>query len=374
MRSLVVAAAAVVAAVLHGTVPDRAGAPPHIETVYTHSGSIAAFAQDGPLVAWFAPAQKSCNTLHVLSLVNPLHETLPDEGGAQNVTCVWKVGANPVRIALAGNRLAWTLRQQMPIPFDYLLGASAAPGGGKERRFQQFAHTKRGVGLWLNGLSGDGDTLVYGIAAVDYVDEAGCLAGTGTCALKTTGGGVYRMIGRQTPQLIPGTDTAGAVMVSASQGAVAFVPSAGVAKNGMPMAGDRYDLPIEIVDALTGTVISKVTPQGVPLAISLTPSYLVTLERTDSGLRIAWYDRVTGTPEGSVPAPAGTSPTIAADDQSVIYRVARSIRSVDIATEKSRELTRAAAMPIGLSIEGRRVAWAENLGGTTRIRALYLTP
>jgi hypothetical protein len=369
MRSLVVAAAAVVAAVLHGT-----AAAPHLETVYTHSGSIAAFAQDGPLVAWFSPGGKSCNTLHVLSLVNPLHETLPDEGKSQNVTCVWKVGSNPVRLALAGNRLAWTLRQETPIPFDYLLGASVAPGGGRERRFQQFAHTKRGVGLWLNGLAGDGGTLVYAVAAVDYVDEAGCLAGSGTCALKTTGGGVYRMIGRQTPQLVPGTDTAGAVMVSASQGAVAFVPSAGVAKNGMPVAGDRADLPIEIVDSVTGDVVSRVTPQGVPLAISLTPSYLATLERTDSGLRIAWYDRPTGTPEGWVPAPAAASPTIAADDEDIVYRVARSIRSVDLATTKSRELTRAAAMPIGLSIEGRRVAWAENLGGTTRIRALYLTP
>jgi hypothetical protein len=372
MRSLVVAAAAVVTAVLHLTAEG-----PHIETVYTHSGTIAAFAQDGPLVAWFAPAQNprrdACNTLHVLSLVNPLHETLPEQGAAQNVTCIWKVGTSPVGLALAGNRLAWTLRQSSPIPFDYLLGASIGPGGGKERRFQQFAHTQRGVGLWLGGIAGDGATLVYGLASIDYVDEAGCLAGSGTCALRTTGGGVYRMVGRQPPKLVPGTEAMGAVMVSASHGAVAFVPSAGVAKDGRPVAGDRPNLPIQIVDAVTGAVVSRVTPQGVPLAISLAPSLLATLERTDAGLRIAWYDRATGTPEGSTPVPADTAPTLAADDRDIVFRVGRSIRSVDVATAKAAELTRAAAMPVGLSLEGRRVAWAENLAGTARVRALYLT-
>jgi len=35
-------------------------------------------------------------------------------------------------------------------------------------------------------------------------------------------------------------------------------------------------------------------------------------------------------------------------------------------------LGRAAAAPIGLSLEGGRLAWAENVNGSGRIRALYV--
>jgi hypothetical protein len=35
-------------------------------------------------------------------------------------------------------------------------------------------------------------------------------------------------------------------------------------------------------------------------------------------------------------------------------------------------LAAARVVPVGLSIEGKRVAWAENVGGRGRIRAVYL--
>ncbi|HZR96801.1 MAG TPA: hypothetical protein VFA56_13975 [Gaiellaceae bacterium] len=363
MRSLLAAAVGVAAALSH-----HVAAAPRVDTLYSAPGSIAAFAQDGQLVSWFSTRSKGCNVVYVRSVANGITTTLPEQGRSPNVTCVWRVGDTPVRLAAAGNRVAWTLRQQEPIPFDYLLGASTA--SRKERRFQEFAHTKRGVGLWLGGITGDGDTLVYGIASVDYVDEAGCLAGTGSCALRTTGGGVYRMIGRQTPKLLPGTAAAGAVMVSASSGAVAYVPSSSVAKDGRPAAG--ADLPIEIVDATTGDSIARAMPQGIPLAISLTGSLLAALERTSSETRIAWYDRATGTARGSVAVPPETTPLVTANDHAVVFRVGRSIRAVDVATSKIRVLATAPALPIGLSLEGNRLAWAENLKGTGRIRALVL--
>jgi hypothetical protein len=285
---------------------------------------------------------------------------------------MWRVGTTPVSLALAGTAVAWTLRQETPIPFDWLLGAGVGTQNRKERRFQELAHTKRGVGLWLGGVSGDKSTLVYGIANVDYVDEAGCLSGTGSCELETAGGGVYRLAGRQVPKLIPGTDAAGAVAVAASAGAVAYVPSASVAKDGRPAAG--ADLPVEVVDATTGSSIAHVVPQGVPVAIALTPTYLVTLERTASGSRVAWYERATGAARGSTSVPAGASPELSATDRIAVFRVGRSIRGVTPGAAKVRTFVRAAATPIGLSIEGTRIAWAENLKSSARIRALTLKP
>jgi hypothetical protein len=367
MRLLLTAALSVVAAVFHS-----AAAAPEVETLNTVRGQVAAFAQDGQVAAWFASGGGNrCNTVTVSSVANGIRVQLPQQGSAPNVTCMWRVGENPVNLALAGTNVAWTLHQESPIPFDWLLGAGASANNRKERRFQELAHTKRGVGIWLGGVSGDHNTLVYGIANVDYVDEAGCLSGAGSCELDTAGGGVYRLVGRQLPKLIPGTDSAGAVAVAASDSAVAYVPSATVAKDGRPSAG--ADLPIEIVDASTGASIARVLPQGVPLAIALTPAYLVSLERTATGLRIGWYERATGAARGSTPVPPSTTPEISATDRAAVFHVGRSIRTAAPGSTKVRALVRAAATPIGLSIEGKRIAWAENLKSTARIRALTLT-
>ena len=364
MHSLLAVAVAAGAAAVH------TAAAPRPQTIYAHANTtISAFAQDGELVAWFSPSRTHCNTIHVRSLTNGLQAILPQRD-ARNVTCSWDVGSTPVGLALAGTTVLWTLREQSPIPFDYLLGANADVGARKERRFQEIAHTNSGSGLWLAGMSGDHSTLVYGVTSVDYVDEAGCLAGTSPCTLQVVGGGVYRMAGR--PILVPGTDRTGAVAVAASDGAVAYVAPDSVGKQGRPLAG--VDSPIDVVDATTGDLVSRVQPQGTPLALALSPQTVSTLERTPLGLRVAWYDRTTGNAIGSVPVSSKTSPELTATDRTIVYRVGRSIRAVDIATSKARTLAQAAAEPVGLSLEGKRLAWAENLKGSARIRTLSVKP
>jgi hypothetical protein len=365
MRSLLAAAVGVAAAIVHAV----AGGSHPVPLWSEPNATISAFAQDGSLVAWFSPSARGCNRVHVKSLANGLHVVLPQQAGAPNVTCRWEVGRTHVDLALAGSTALWTLQEKAPIPFDYLLGASATLGDRKERRFQELAHTNRGTGLWLGGIAGDRRTLVYGVTSVDYVDEAGCLAGTSPCALRVVGGGVYRMVGRQVPKLIAGTESTGAAAVAASAGAVAFVPTEGLGKDGQPLAGD---LPIEIVDATSGAAIASAQPLGTPVALTLTPHVLATLERTPLGLRLAWYSRSTGRLAGFVPVSSKASPALTANDHTIVYRVGRALRAVDIETHAVRPLARAAAQPIGLSLEGRRLAWAENLNGSARIRALYL--
>ena len=362
MRAVLVAAVGLAAGVAH-----TAAAPPKAQTLYVRPhGEIKAFAQDGPLISWLAPG-RPCNTVYVRSLANAVQVPLPTQGAARNVTCKWDL-TSPVRLAIAGTSVLWTLRETAPIPFDYLVGAAADPASldREERRFQEVAHTKRGSGLWLGGIAGDHSTLVYGITSVDYEDEAGCLAGTGSCTLKVAGGGVYRIDGRR-PELIAGTGPA--VGVATSDGSVAYVPpSSTVGKDGRPAA----DPEIDVVDARTGTPISSVTTQGPPVALALAPHVLATLERTALGLRVAWYDPGTGAPQGSVAVSPAASPEVTASDQLVVFHVGTSLRAVDVATHQLRVLGRAAAAPIGLSLEGGRLAWAENVNGSGRIRALYV--
>jgi hypothetical protein len=293
---------------------------------------------------------------------------------ARNVTCRWDV-TPPVNLALANTDALWTLREpQATLPFDYVVGAGYKDP--LERRFQEVAHAKRGAGLWLAGIAGDSiktaagtvSTLAYGTAAVQYVDEIACLSG-GSCAMQLApGGGVYRVVGRPPAVLVPNTHAAVAIAVSGST--LAYVPAAGVGKHGRPVAA--ADLPIEIVDADTGAQRADVSPEGIPLAIALAPHMLVTLEQTTQGLQLAWYSAQTGIGMGSVAVPPGTAPSISANDQIAVFRLGRFLHVLTFATGHSRTVAETAGRPIGVSLEGSRLAWAENVQGRGRIRALYV--
>jgi hypothetical protein len=376
MGMLFAAAALAAALVQPGAVVGErqlAAAAPRPQTLYqTTKGTIDAFAQDGGLIAWFAPSKTACNTVNVVSLTYGTQGQLPDESaGAPNVTCRWEV-APPVGLALAGNAALWTLREKGPAPFDYVLGAEATDRADRaERRFKEVAHTTKGPGLWLGGIAGSGSTLVYGIATVAYGDEVACLSGGagGSCDLKIAGGGVYRVNPRpKPPTLIEGTAEVGAVAVAATDTSVAYVPAAAVNKLGAPVAA--ADQPIEVRDSRTGALISRANPQGTPIAIALSRTTLASLEQTPIGVALAWYDPASGKRLGSRSMPAETSPELTVGDDLIVFRVGRSIRAVGIASHKVLKLARAASTPIGLSLEGSRLAWGENVKGRGRIQTL----
>ncbi len=376
---MLITALALAAALVHphGTSPTRqpaaTGATP--QTLYaTKTGTIQAFAQDGPLLAWFAQSTKACNAVWVYSLDNGGNVRLPaQDSTSHNVTCRWDV-APPVGLAIAGSDLLWTLRDRLAtLPFDYVLGAGISDT--RERRFQEVAHAKRGAGLWLGGVAGDSvrtgaepvSTLAYATAAVQYVDEIGCLSG-GSCQMKLAGGGVYRVVGRKPPVLVPNTEPA--VALSVAGGLLAYVPAASAGAHGKPVAA--ADLPIEIADAATGSPIAHVSPEGTPVAIALAPHVLATLERTTGGLVLDWYSATTGLRLGSIPAPAATVPSLSANDQVAVFRIGRFLHVLTYATSHSRTVAETSGTPIGVSLEGSRLAWAENVGGRGRIRALML--
>jgi hypothetical protein len=365
----------------HATVPARLLAVTQAtpQTLFvTPPGTIQAFTQDGPVLAWFSSSTKACNAVWVLSLAIGGRVTLPDETStARNVTCRWDVSP-PVNLALAGPDVLWTLREtQAALPFDYVLGAGIKDR--RERRFQEVAHARRGPGLWLGGIAGGTvgtgpqavSTLVYGVASVQYVDEIACLSG-GSCLLQIAGGGVYRVNGRkQLPSLIP--DTRAAVAVSVSGSALAYVPAVSTSDQGVPLAA--ADQPIEIVDVDTGALLAPrgVLPQGTPVAIALTPHVLVSLERTADGLKLAWYSATSGAGMGSVGVPAGTAPEVSANDDVAVFRVGRFLHVLTFATGHSRTVARTVGIPVGVSLDGSRLAWAENIHGHGRIRALNVS-
>lgn len=352
-------------------VQAASAAPRPPETLYTNpSGKIDAFAQDSSVLAWFAHGTKGCNTVWVIDLAHGTQVKLPEQTPATvNVTCNWDV-VPPVRLAVDGTkvRALWTLRELAPLRFDYLIGASYSDR--LERRFQEIAHASRGAGLWLGGIAGDQGELVYSVTSVDFVDEVACLSNPKkrqACALRVgNNGGVYRVVGRST-ELIPGTE-AGGMQLALAQGRIAYTRATTVASNGAPLSSTQ----IEIRNVNDGKRVAEVSPQGAPTALALSPTVLATLERRSKGLVLAWYDTTTGKPLGSTPVPADTSAELSASSRAIVFHSGLSIRALYIRTHKAQTVAHATTPPIGLSIEGSRIAWAENVGGHGRIRALDL--
>ncbi len=360
------------AAVGVASVIGSANAGPQLQTLYrSGSGPIAAFAQDGPLLAWFAPSTRRCNAVHILSLANGTTVTLPRQGrNARNVTCRWEMHTPAaVRLALAGSDALWTLREQSPVPYDYAV--SAGVGDRNERRFRELAHTNSGAGLWLGGIAGDEGTLVYSVTAVSYVDQVACLAHLSkrACRLRIAGraGGIHRLTGRK-DVLIHGTGPA--LAVAAAGRRVAYIPAARVDGRGQPVAGAGRPIPVR--DTRTGRLVSRAAPRGTAQALALSRSVLAVLVRRGRSDRIAWYDPADGRLQGSVAVPRAASPELSASDRFVVFRVGRSIRVVDTVRRRVRTVAKAAAKPIGLSLEGTRIAWAENVHDRGRIQALHL--
>ena len=108
------------------------------------------------------------------------------------------------------------------------------------------------------------------------------------------------------------------------------------------------------------------------MAIGLSANVLALLGRAAGRLVLDWYDVQTGKSLGTLRLAPGAEPSISVADHAIVFRVGLSIRAVDVQSNTVTTVAKAAATPVGLSIAGDRVAWAENVRGRGRIRAVTL--
>jgi hypothetical protein len=131
--------------------------------------------------------------------------------------------------------------------------------------------------------------------------------------------------------------------------------------------------PVDVVDPRTGTPVMSVSPTGTVRALALSAGALVVLvARTDGSLVIERYALPAGTLLASTLVNKRTAAEIDIGDKWIVYRVGRRIRLIGPggASRPLIHTNRTYNTPIGLSIEGRRVAWVTNGVGSHRIRAL----
>jgi hypothetical protein len=193
-------------------------------------------------------------------------------------------------------------------------------------------------GTHLTGLAADGEqTIVYGDARVT------CNPRTDCSKWSLTEGGVHRIIG--------------------TKSAIAVVPAVlpdsrrrnlGAAPNG----------PVDVYN-LSGSLLAQVVPQGTVREVALSwPFLAVIVVRADGTTVIERYN--VSTTELLTATPMSGAANLAIGTGGIVFLVGKTIYTIH--DGQPALLWHAATRPIGLSIEGRRVAWA----AYGRIKALTL--
>jgi hypothetical protein len=339
---------------------------PH--TLVSTTGRMHAFAQDGNEIAWISGRIGHVWKVYVRSV------------GAHKATAVGKADQvdvdNPgnlltLPLALAGKRVLWTT-------FDggagwvYTNVATSSPGSGQL--------DVSGYQAWDQGdyeggpvrvLAGDGTTLAYGVSSEDC-PTIGPNPRDCPVLYAHPGGGIFVVRGQRNPPAL--ADIPPLFTFALSSGRLAVVPAE------LPRPNDGYgpravpNGPIETFD-LNGTLVSSVRPTGTVRQIALAwPTLYVFVERPNGISEIERYNvatakRLSGAREDEVPSNATN---LGASSAGAVYRIGTTIYFLGAHELSIRVLWKTTGTPIGLSIEGKRIAWAENVKGRGRIVALTL--
>lgn len=122
-----------------------------------------------------------------------------------------------------------------------------------------------------------------------------------------------------------------------------------------------------VIHARGGRVLARITPVGEALALAVTRTVTAVLVRGRSGVRVEIY----APHRRTIRLRRASARELAADGSLLAFRVGRTIYEIDARRGRAHVVARASTTPIGLSIVGRRIAWAENLRpGRARIRTL----
>ena len=341
--------------------PASNAKPTKPKTLVTEKGPIRAFAQDAEAIAWIGLSYK----VHVRSLLLGASAVV---GSAAPVA-----GTPKPALALAGTRALWTQFAggtsmeyglwtstfgARPMLIDLFMGGNGDPGG-----------------IFLGGVAGDGPTLLYGKTA-ERCDNPG---GVDCKRLDVTGGGVIFVTG-QFEQSSVSTIPAPVMLAFAghdpqsgqiSQGMVAVAPAES------PLLSDLGDAPrvaengsVQVYRFLNKPVlVSSVAPRGTIKAIALSfPQLAVLVQRTDGTKAVIRYAAKGGALLGTTVVPKATASELSVSKAGIVYRVGKNIYL--LGSGQPKLVWKASGTPIGLSIEGRRIAWAENVKGHGRIVAL----
>ncbi|MBA3364361.1 MAG: hypothetical protein H0U03_01060 [Actinobacteria bacterium] len=327
-------------------------------TLLTTKAPIRAFAQDGGRIAWASQCKVRIRSLAA-------KRTFVVGGTGLRSACFED---DSWRLALGGSRALWGgyYRTQSNNRYGAVLTGSI---GASSRKLWSLEQVERSWGGFLTSIVGDGSTLAYANVYVRQMSGPDCPP----CFYRVTGQPVRRVSSGQA--VVPGARPA--VAIAADTGRVAVVPadSRDTTSRIRPVAVP--DGPVEVRDAVTGSLVTSFAPRGMVTAVALSGGVAAVIVRDQIAPRIERYSVTTGALIETLPLFQLAADELGLSGTMVVFRIGREIYVFDTASRKQVRVT-ATATPIGLSIEGNRVAWAENIriGRKLRgrIRNFTLTP
>lgn len=222
-----------------------------------------------------------------------------------------------------------------------------------------------GEAAYVTHTSGDAATLVYGVFYADPTNPDTCENGGEEPCLYEFDGAVKR-VGTTDARAIPQAEPPSLVVASA--GRVAIVPADTTPRFSRESRPTPH---VYVRDATTGDQICSGTAAGTIKALAFSGTGVALLVRDPAGNKsIERRDASTCALLGSTPVARGVADELDKASNTIVYRQGRFIGAVDATTGAKRPLWRAAVEPIGLSIEGRRVAWVANVNGDGYVRSL----
>jgi Tol biopolymer transport system component len=126
--------------------------------------------------------------------------------------------------------------------------------------------------------------------------------------------------------------------------------------------------PVEIRNARTGGLVKRFAIEGYASAVALGSDYVALLVDHNPRLRVELYS-LSGSFRTATAVPSRVD-LISAAGRNVVFATGHAIRRLDARTGIVSTLATAGRTPVGLTIHGRRVVWAENFHGIARIRAV----
>jgi hypothetical protein len=314
-------------------------------TLVIEHGRIYKVAQDGDFISWIGGRHY---VIHLRSVSGHGSWVLGNAGPGGAVG-----SQGPSTLVLGGKRAVWVKYAGV---MTREAGIYTSKPGQKKPTLVDALGVGNSSGTYLAGLAADGEqTIVYGDAYLRCTDLRNCSGSQWSLA----GGGVHRIAGMKSyPRPIRGIPPAFAI--AASVGRVAVAPAA--VSNDHPAAAPNG--PVNVYD-LSGRRLARVVPQGTVRDVALSwPNLAALVARADGTTVIERYDAAKGKLVGTTMMPGARD--LAIGTGGIVFRVGNTIYT--IRAGKTAVLWRATTTPIGLSIEGKRVAWA----AYGRIKALNL--
>jgi hypothetical protein len=366
VRGATAAAAAALAAILAaGAAGKPAGRP---VTLAYATGPITALAQDDGRIAW-ASVKNCIATVRIRTLATRRQSGV---GSADTNNCASATelgGLGEMQLELAGDRALWSYGEVGNIVYTWLKTGSLSGAKNQRLPFAPLAHDQSPyeTGDHFTGMAGDGSTLVFAYATIGVTGSEDCDI-DGTCTVILSGGGARRVVGTAA-DAVAGVPAPFAIAAGGKR--IAIIQAAPVGT----VPGPKPSSAIQVRNAVTGALVTSFTPMGTARAIALSRTSVAVLVSGAGGTRIERHAVPGGGLLASTAVPATTARELSTNGTVVVFRVGRSIRTVPVGAGGASVVATAAAAPVGLSVEGKRVIWAENrtTGGVLKGRIQSVT-